>query len=199
MATLRAAAESTTVIRAATPDDAEALVRVVLMAGDGLPVLYWSAIAAPGEDPIAAGLARVRSGQGAFSYHNAFVADRDGRTVGGLVGYPIVDGEGDLDGFPPPIRPLIALEAKAVGRWYVNIIAVDPEARRTGVASRLLAEADLRAKVAGTAGLCLSVADSNHAARRLYEAAGYRDFAFEPMVKEGWDHPGSAWILMVKD
>jgi ribosomal protein S18 acetylase RimI-like enzyme len=201
---LRAATgdERATTVRPATPDDADTIVRFILMAGDGLPVLFWSTIAAPGADPIAVGRERARRDGGGFSWRNTVLAVRDGRAVGGLVGYALAPGDGgdgDDAGVPAPIRPLLALEAKATGRWYVNVLAVDPAARRRGVATRLLAEADILARRAGTLGPCLTVADSNVDARRLYRAAGFAEVAAEPMVKTGWTHPGSAWILMTKD
>jgi [ribosomal protein S18]-alanine N-acetyltransferase len=57
--------------------------------------------------------------------------------------------------------------------WHVMNIAVDPEQRRTGVASALLAELYLR--VGDERGrYTLEVRRSNHGAIRLYEREGFR-------------------------
>ena len=57
---------------------------------------------------------------------------------------------------------------------YVDALAVEPELRRRGVASTLLARAEEAAAVAGLSGVTLDTGLHNDAARALYEAAGYR-------------------------
>ena len=47
--------------------------------------------------------------------------------------------------------------------------------------------------------LSLTVADSNAGAFVEPARAGFAPRASLPMVKDGWDGEGSAWILMVKD
>ena len=44
-----------------------------------------------------------------------------------------------------------------------------------------------------------SAFDANHGARRLYERCGYSRTAERPTVKEGWDNPGTNWVLVVKE
>jgi ribosomal protein S18 acetylase RimI-like enzyme len=46
--------------------------------------------------------------------------------------------------------------------------------------------------------MSLIVADNNTGAKALYERCGYREATRRRMVKDGWDSPGSDWILMVK-
>lgn len=52
-------------------------------------------------------------------------------------------------------------------------LAVDPEARRRGIARALVAEAALAATSTGAVRLFLEVAEDNAAARGLYRAAGF--------------------------
>lgn len=201
-------------LRDATPDDADALCRFVDMAGDGLPVHLWRQMAAPGQDPYEVGRARARRDTGGFSWRNAMLAERSGRVVGGLIGYPLAAAPGPgasppnpLETIPPQtipsdtpplFRPLLELEATAAGHWYVNVLAVDPGERGRGLGTRLLAAADGIAAAGGLDGIALIVADDNHAARRLYEACGYRPLAERAVVADGWTTTSQRWILMTK-
>ena len=113
------------------------------------------------------------------------IAEIGGAVAGGLVTYRIGDAPEPLDELPAMFRPLQALENRALGTQYVNVLATYPAFRRRGVATRLLA----RGRAAGGAaarGLSLIVADRNAAARRLYEAFGFAEAARQPIVKEGW-------------
>jgi len=55
----------------------------------------------------------------------------------------------------------------------VQGLAVHPDARRRGIAARLLAESEQRLRGQGTKKLTLRVLSTNHAAIRLYERQGY--------------------------
>jgi [ribosomal protein S18]-alanine N-acetyltransferase len=57
--------------------------------------------------------------------------------------------------------------------WHVMNIAVEPDLRRQGIASALLAELYVRAG-SGTARFTLEVRRSNHAAIELYQRDGFR-------------------------
>jgi len=52
-------------------------------------------------------------------------------------------------------------------------LAVEPAARRKGMASALLAEAARRAREQGAAAMFLEVSTANRAARALYERLGF--------------------------
>lgn len=58
----------------------------------------------------------------------------------------------------------------------VHDLAVLPEFRSQGIGRALLAAAEDRARARGCAKLTLEVLETNHGARRLYEAVGFRDF-----------------------
>src|SRR5262249_19073609 len=102
------------------------------------------------------------------------------------------------DALPDILVPLHRLMSMAPDTWYVHALAAYPQHRGFGIGSALLAEADRRAARANTPGLSLIVSDTNTAARRLYERCGHRETARRAMVKEGWDHPGTNWVLMTK-
>ena len=96
------------------------------------------------------------------------------------------------------MRPLVRLEAKAPGSWYVNVLATFPEFRRQGTAGRLLDIAEARAGEARAPGLSVIVASWNAPAARLYTKAGYAGLAREAaLLFPGCPHQGD-WVLMVK-
>jgi hypothetical protein len=67
------------------------------------------------------GRERATREEGGFSYRNAIVAELDGEIAGSLVGNRLDDpyDSSDLDAVPGAVRPLVKLEAKALGSWYV--------------------------------------------------------------------------------
>ena len=46
--------------------------------------------------------------------------------------------------------------------------------------------------------MSIIVADANRGALGLYERSGYREIARRAMVKEAWENPGDAWVLLTK-
>lgn len=89
--------------------------------------------------------------------------------------------------------PLQELENLAPKTWYVNVLAVMPSDRNQGLGTALLRHAV--EKAAGS-GLSVIVSNANPGARRLYERHGYRERSRRPMLKDGWDHSGDAWVLL---
>ena len=59
-------------------------------------------------------------------------------------------------------------------------LAVEPDVRRSGIASKLLREATTRAEVLGARTIFLEVSVGNIAARRLYTGAGFVQVGLRP-------------------
>jgi len=186
--------------RPAAKADAAALAVLVDIAGEGLPAHLWSTLNAPGQSILEVGRERAARETGGFSYRNAIVAEVGGEVAGCLVGYRL-DDPYDLSGLeevPPLVRPLVLLEAKAPGSWYVNVLATFPEFRRKGIGMELLGIAEQKAREQGAPALSVIVAAENERAARLYAAAGYEVLAAEPIFAfPGCPHGGD-WVLMVK-
>lgn len=72
-------------------------------------------------------------------------------------------------------------------------LAVEPAARRTGIGSRLLAEALEHARSAGARRVFLEVRESNHGARAFYERNGFRLSSRRPRYYS--DPPEDALVL----
>jgi ribosomal protein S18 acetylase RimI-like enzyme len=187
--------------RPATRADAAALAVLVDIAGEGMPAYMWSTLAAPGQSVLELGRERAgRDSGGGFSWKNAVVAEVDGEVAAGLVGYRL-DDPYDLEGLaeiPAVVQPLVKLEARAAGSWYVNVLATFPEFRGLGIATTLLEIAESNASDAGADTLSVIVASWNEAAERLYRRAGYEAVATEPAIPfPGCPYTGD-WVLMVK-
>jgi GNAT superfamily N-acetyltransferase len=193
--------ERTPIFRPARKSDAAALAVLVDIAGEGMPAYMWSALAAPGQSLLELGRERAQRETGGFSYRNAVVTEIGGEIAAAFVGYRLDDPydlEGGLAETPDIVRPLVRLEAKAPGCWYVNVLATFPEFRRTGIGARLLAVAEQKARAERAPSLSVIVASWNDPAARLYTRAGYAELAREPALSfPGCPHRGD-WVLMVK-
>jgi ribosomal protein S18 acetylase RimI-like enzyme len=160
----------------------------------------WSTLKAPGQSILEVGRERALREEGGFSYRNAVIAEVDGEVAAALIGYRLDDPYelGDLGDVPEIVRPLVKLEAKAPGSWYVNVLATFPEFRRQGLGLKLLEHAGRQALRMGAPALSVIVADWNAAAKRLYDRAGYEQAASSPVfLYPGCPYEGH-WVLMIK-
>jgi ribosomal protein S18 acetylase RimI-like enzyme len=186
--------------RPAAKADASALAVLVDIAGEGFPAHQWSTMKTPGQSILEVGRERAQREEGGFSYRNAVVAEIGGEIAACLLGYRLDDPYdlGDLAEISELVRPLVLLESKAPGSWYVNVLATFPEFRRRGIGLDLLAIAEQKARAEGARALSVIVAAENERAARLYSRAGFVMSAREKLVAyPGCPHIGD-WALMVK-
>ena len=122
----------------------------------------------------------------AFSFQHVVIAESDGAPMGMCQGFPPGTPSGlteltrvagmamvrasaiALAGWPV----MSALSAHGPDEWYLQAIAVRPEARGLGVGGLLLADAWARAGDAGCRDLVLDVDAANLRAQALYERLG---------------------------
>ena len=188
------------IFRPARKSDAAALAVLVDIAGEGMPAYMWSTLKAPGQSVLEFGRERAARETGGFSYKNAIVAEIGGEVAASLVGYRLDDpyDVGVLAETPEIVRPLVRLEARVPGSWYVNVLATFPEFRRRGIGARLLAIAEEKGMEQGASSLSVVVASWNQDAARLYRRAAYSALASEPAILfPGCPHDGD-WVLMVR-
>ncbi len=183
----------------ASQDDAGALAELILIAGEGLPLLIWQDMCEPGETAMDVGRRRAARETGGFSYRNAMVVRNGGKVASAIVSYPITEETppSEIEEAPPVFRPLLALENALTPSWYVNVLATVEGERRRGAASTLLQEAERKARAAGFQHLTLITGDDNPA-RALYERFGFIERARLPIVKDGWRNDGTHWIAYAK-
>jgi ribosomal protein S18 acetylase RimI-like enzyme len=186
--------------RPATKADASALAVLVDIAGEGMPAYMWSTLAAPGQSVLEFGRERAQRDGGGFSWRNAVVAEVNGEVAASLVGYRLDDPYdlGALADMPEIVQPLVKLEAKAPGSWYVNVLATFPEFRGRGIGAKLLEIAERNGSETGAPALSVIVASWNATAMRLYRRAGYAALASEPAIVFPGSHREGDWVLMVK-
>lgn len=186
-------------IRKATASDAGHLVRFVNMAADDLPLHFWQRSVGAEGDPWAYGKERAARETGNFSYRNAWLCEVDGDVAACLLGYPAEDAPEPLDPDTPAIFvPLLELEARAPGSWYLNVLATYDAFRGHGCGSALLAFAEDIARSTGCREISLIAADTHRDALRLYGAKGYREVDRRLVVKGNWQVEAVEWILLVK-
>jgi len=187
-------------LRPAVIGDADVLAELVNYAGEGLPVYLWTTLAAAGEDAWDVGRRRAAREDGSFSYRNAVIIEHEGQCAGALIGYEIPDAPEPIPpDLPAMFVPLQELENLAPATWYVNVLAVCPQFRKSGFGTELLGVAQRTAEALGKRGLSVIVSDANTGARRLYERCGYAERAERAMVKEAWENEGRRWVLLTKD
>ena len=184
--------------RRGTIEDIGTLSEFIEIASEGLAMHLWSKIAGPVGDPWSIGRDRVRTGAVGLSYLNAVIAQIDGRPAGGLISYALDNKATTSEALPAVLVPLQELMNEARDTWYVHVLAAFAEYRGRGLGTALLRIADGLAESAGKRGISLVVSDTNVDARRLYDRCGYVEVARRSMVKEEWQHPGVAWLLLMK-
>ena len=124
----------TTTPRPASPSHAAAMTELINLAGEGLPLHFWSLIAKPGEDPWQIGKDRAMRDSGSFSWRNAHVVEANGQVASLLVTYAIGDKPEPIDRstIPSIFVPLQELENLALNTQYVNVLATRPDFRCRG-------------------------------------------------------------------
>jgi ribosomal protein S18 acetylase RimI-like enzyme len=189
-----------TTLRPAQLADAPVLAQLVNYAGEGMPLYLWEKLAADGQTVWDVGRRRAERETGSFSYRNATNVESIGTAAGALIGYEIAkEPEPVPSDMPAMFVPLQELENLAPDTWYVNVLAVLPQFRGTGLGSRLLALADETGERLKKSGMSVIVADNNTGARRLYERFGYAEAGRRPIAKEGWQTEGREWMLLTKE
>ena len=152
------------------------------------------------DSPLDFGAKRAARDEGGFSYTNARICVEDCMLMGMIISYRQPDpyDVGELSEYPDVVRPLVQLEARAAGSWYINAIATYEEHRGKGVARALIANAEARARSEGCDLMSLIVASGNAGATRLYEYLGFNAVASLPVVPYPGSLHGGNWVLMTK-
>lgn len=189
-----------TAIRKARADDALHVAAIVDMAGHGIDLEYWQVLAGPGGSPLAAARHAILTDK-SLPYHlsKAWIAEHPARGIsGGVTGGIVAEGDLPMADAPEYLRPLLELESQAVGFWTIVAIAVYPDARRLGIARKLIATADSLARAAGAKGVSLVVESDNTEAIALYQTLGYALAATRPWIPFGGRKGTREWHLMVR-
>ena len=187
-------------IRNAAKENARELAYLTNLAGEGIPEYLWKRMIEANESTLDVGARRVAREEGNFSYTNARVCLENNVLLGMILSYRQPDPYEiqHLFEYPDVVQPLMELEARAPGSWYINAVATYTEHRGKGVARKLMADAEVRARSGGCDLMSLIVASENTSAIRLYEYLGFRAVGFLPVVPYPGGLHGGNWILMTK-
>lgn len=180
-------------VRPARPEDAQAAAYLMFLSGPQIA----QAVFGPRKEQACAVLeALFRGERHQFSHEHACVADLDGQVVGLALGTPghewVAIGEAtgrELGGtvrrslglvrFTRMVRSLLALSRSFPSPepedYFVQMLAVLPQARRRGIGKLLMASMEARAAEVGARRLALDVLIENEEARRFYLALGFCD------------------------
>jgi ribosomal protein S18 acetylase RimI-like enzyme len=188
-------------IKDATKDQARDLAFLTNLAGEGIPEYLWREMAGSDEIPLDIGAARVVGETGGFSYKNARVCVRNGEVLGMIISYRLPDPYdiGDISEYPEIVRPLILLEAKVPGSWYINAIATFERFRGMGVAKKLMQDTENQARRQNCRQVSLIVANENDLAKQLYEYLDYKEVSSVPVIPYSGCMHGGQWSLMIKE
>jgi len=163
-----------TVIRPATIEDAPVIAMVIALGfGDDMMHQYCG----PTGIEILEVLAGMEVSQ--YSYHNALIAEVDGKPVGAIVGYdgallhqlrqPTLSYIEQQTGYMPQIQ-----EETEAGEFYLDSLAVFPEYQHQGIGKALILALCEKAFNEGHQRVGLLVDMDNPHAESLYTSLGFR-------------------------
>ncbi|HEM45757.1 MAG TPA: GNAT family N-acetyltransferase, partial [Alphaproteobacteria bacterium] len=112
-------------IRKAAKGDCRVIAELALIAGEGIPAYFWEQEQAGEPDLLTVGARKAGSETDNFSYRNTHLALIDDHIAGMVLAYrlPESDRDDDSDGLPDFIHPLLELERRVPGSFYVNMLA----------------------------------------------------------------------------
>jgi len=186
----RTVSEKDIQIRAARPQDALHIARLVLVSA---PV-FLPAVFGPG---IQRAVQEMAAQHGTlFSHRHAWIAEEDAEVRGMLLGYPgaVKASEDPRTGLvllghlraemvrrlPTLLRMQSAIGHVGTDELYVSNLAVYPGSQGKGIGSLLVGRAFREAQRAGISSLVLDVETDNPDAQRLYERLGFRVMSRTP-------------------
>jgi ribosomal protein S18 acetylase RimI-like enzyme len=189
------------VIRDARRCDAADLAILDNLAGHGISMWFWQRETPSGlvEDAMAFGRSRFSNPDAVFGYANSLVAEQDSMIVGSVCCYvmPQPDDEADyIKREAPAFRPLFELFEKAQGHWFVDSLAVYPEARGTGVGKRLLSRCLELGEASGVDTTTLIVEDGNKPACELYRKQGFQVRESKPYIEFRGKSASRHWLML---
>ncbi|WP_052699870.1 GNAT family N-acetyltransferase [Martelella endophytica] len=185
-------------IRDARREDAPDIVRLINIAGHGLPLWCWSRLDGGGEDAWQAGRDFVAREDKAISWKNGTVATLGSDVAAVLIAFHL---DGDAPGYGaerdhPVFAPLKALKVRAAGTFHLHVLAAYAEYRGRGLGSILIDKAE---RLSHGRDLSLILSDANGPARRFYARLGFEEADRLPIVTtDDWQAEGENWLLLVK-
>jgi ribosomal protein S18 acetylase RimI-like enzyme len=193
-------------VRDAVEGDARALAEVCIMAGHGVMELFYDGLV-PGKSVTDCVITRRILDRDSFATFRRWrvATDASGNFLGALNSLPhqvLMDAPNDplLDEARlRPISALLELEETAVDSYYVNIIAVYPQHRRSGAGSALMRDAERQARRQNFRRMSLCTFENDPGLMGFYRRHGFETEARRAIEP----HPAIAmsghFVLMVRE
>jgi GNAT superfamily N-acetyltransferase len=193
-------------MREANQGDVATLSEIAIMAAHGIMALMYEALI-PGKSVADLIIERrILNPRDVLALQHWRIAeDRDCRILGGLNSFPWnVDS---YEGIDPaigedrlaPLAGLAELEGLATEMYFVNMVAVFPQHRRSGAGRALMAEAERLARETGFARVGLCTFDADVVSAAFYRKLGYVARERRPIRSHlALEFTGS-WALMVRE
>lgn len=192
-------------LRPATKADAPALAIIDNLASHGISLWFWRQNVESGlvEDALCLGCERMADDKAEFAWRNAMVAELNGSVVGGVTSYIMgpFEAEEQFDSKKAEaiFAPLFELFTRCTDSWFIDTLAVFPQARGKGIAKQLLSKSLEMARSQGKIRASLVVEDSNEHALRLYRSQGFSVAYKKPFIEFDGKSETREWLLMFAD
>ena len=193
-------------MRSAGEGDAAALAELAIIAAHGILTLMYGSLV-PGKSVADIFIERriLNPKDVSALKHWRIAEDEDHRMLGALNSFPFnVDAYERLD--PEiggdrlvPLAGLAELEALATDMYFVNMVAVFPDRRRSGAGRALMAEADRLARASGFSSVGLCTFDADAALAAFYGKLGYVVRERRPLPPHPAIEYSGNWVLMVRE
>jgi len=189
-------------LRQALKTDAADLAMLDNLAGFGLSLWFWQQAGniSRVEDAYALGRERLANEDAFYGWRSARVATEDEMILGMSTSYivPAPDGEDakEIKRTAPAFVPVFDLHDEVIGDWFLDCLAVYPQARGRGVGALLLDDFISRGRMCGTTKASLIVEDSNDTAKKLYLSRGFEVIDARAFVEFDGPSKTKEWQLM---
>jgi ribosomal protein S18 acetylase RimI-like enzyme len=185
------------VIRRAERRDAAELAILVDMASHGFASWLWYGAVMKGEADTAMERGRTRMGDASIDdgWKNASIAEIGGETVGASVGHPVAPDVMDGTAPHPSLAPLIMLQQRIIGHWFIDSVAVYRPHRGKGIGRSLVQHEVVRA---GGSELGLITESHNASAQSLYNSLGFQERARLNAYRISESSKPFQWVLMTR-
>jgi ribosomal protein S18 acetylase RimI-like enzyme len=194
------------IIRDAVAADASTLAEVAMMAGHGIMTMLYEGLV-PGKT-VRQTLVdrRILNPRSYSALHHWRIAESEDRAFLGAVNCltqsalmasepdPLMVGDRVL-----PVAELGELEELAVDSYYINLIAVFPQHRRSGAGRALVAEAERLARQARMTRLSLCTYEADASLMSFYVNLGFTVRERRPIRANPFFPSSGNWVLLVRD
>jgi len=189
----------TTQIRQAERSDALHVAAIIDIAGHGIALEEWME-RLDSDNSVISAVRRIVIEDDSQPYHysQAHLIEIDGTIAGGLIGGVITQKSAPADSTPAYLQPLLALENRVPGYWSVVAVAIYPEYRGRGLASKLLDYAIALAGRLDAPGLSIVTEDTNASSLNLYKKKGFIVAETLPWLPYASRLGPTRWVMLTR-